>query len=156
MSLILQSFFFEQTGCQCPANGRMVLLAKCHARFVLFIIFYNEYLFKILWLLWYDSFLQIIGNPFTHFSLKNIKNKIITMTKRKVKGNALKYKKVHSFQRTLQSILFLEEKKICDLIIWERTTTWEDVHVEDHLTLPLLINRDQTSKIVFFKNTSTK
>ena len=25
MSLILKSFFFDQTGCQCPANGRMVL-----------------------------------------------------------------------------------------------------------------------------------
>ena len=27
MSLNLQSFFFDQTGCQCPANGRMVLLS---------------------------------------------------------------------------------------------------------------------------------
>ena len=25
MSLILQSFFFDQTGCQYPTNGRMVL-----------------------------------------------------------------------------------------------------------------------------------
>ena len=25
MNLILKSFFFDQTGCQCPANGRMVL-----------------------------------------------------------------------------------------------------------------------------------
>ena len=25
MRLILKSFFFDQTGCQCPAKGRMVL-----------------------------------------------------------------------------------------------------------------------------------
>ena len=28
MSLILKSFFFDQTGCQYPANGRMVLLSR--------------------------------------------------------------------------------------------------------------------------------
>ena len=28
MRLILKSFFFDQTGCQCPANGRMVLCKK--------------------------------------------------------------------------------------------------------------------------------
>ena len=37
MSLILKSFFFEQTGCQCPANGRMVLSRTSLDIFLFFI-----------------------------------------------------------------------------------------------------------------------
>ena len=61
MSLILKSFFFDQTGCQYPANGRMVLLTLTLAEFLIsdipFLLsiyrplFYMWYIYKCIWIL---------------------------------------------------------------------------------------------------------